>query len=179
MVGSKYVALVVAAFIAGAFIASPELRAYAAATITSEDIVDSTVRSIDIKDGEVKASDIATGAVGSHDIFDESVKSNDIAEDAIGASELKGVSKLVFKHCTNTGSNSIAPGGGMTMGCIVEEAFPGDDVVASIIESPNGCFVLDMVGIGNQRVAMNMVNACETSVVPGTMEFSIILYKIS
>lgn len=47
MKGTKLYAIVAATFMAGAFIASPELRAYAASTITSADIVE-TIQSVDI-----------------------------------------------------------------------------------------------------------------------------------
>jgi len=44
MISLKIGGIIVAAFIAGAFIASPELRAYAANTVYSTDIVDVEVR---------------------------------------------------------------------------------------------------------------------------------------
>ena len=49
MKGTKLHAIVAATFMAGAFIASPELRAYAAGTITSADIVE-TIQSVDISE---------------------------------------------------------------------------------------------------------------------------------
>jgi len=51
------------AFIAGTFVASPELRAYAANTVCSSDIIDESILSQDIKNGEVKNSNIAQNAV--------------------------------------------------------------------------------------------------------------------
>ena len=75
---SKWLAIVAVAFVAGSFIASPELRAYAANTVFSSDIVDGEVKTADlgnnsvtagkIKDGEVKAAEIATDAVSSAEL---------------------------------------------------------------------------------------------------------------
>lgn len=88
MISVKYDSIIaVAAFVAGSFVASPELRAYAAATITSADIVNETIQSVDIKDGEVKSSDIAANAV----------KSSEIATDAVGSSEI-GANAVGFKR---------------------------------------------------------------------------------
>lgn len=53
MIGAKMLGLLVAAFVAGSFVASPELRAHAANTVFSTDIVD----------GEVKTADLASNAV--------------------------------------------------------------------------------------------------------------------
>src|SRR6185503_2196767 len=80
MVSVKMYGFILAAFIAGAFVASPELRAYAANTVGSADIIDGSIRSIDIGNGQVKAADIAT--------------------DAVGAAELPGVSRLKFGSCS-------------------------------------------------------------------------------
>lgn len=100
MIHAKIVGIVVAAFVAGTFVVSPELRAYAAATITSADIVDETIQSIDIKNGEVKTTDIGNNAVTSAKIKEGEIKAEDIAANAVGASELQGVSKLIFRvHC--------------------------------------------------------------------------------
>lgn len=41
--------IIVAAFIAGAYLASPELRAYAANTVWSSDIINNSIQSVDIK----------------------------------------------------------------------------------------------------------------------------------
>ena len=60
----KILGMLAVAFVAGSFVASPELMAYAAATIGSAEIIDESIQSIDIKNGQVKASDIATDAVG-------------------------------------------------------------------------------------------------------------------
>jgi hypothetical protein len=69
--------MVTAAFIAGAFLASPELRAYAAATIGSADIIDGSIQSIDIGSGQVKTADIGGSAVTTPKIKDGTIQIRD------------------------------------------------------------------------------------------------------
>jgi hypothetical protein len=75
---------VAVAFIAGAFISSPELRAYAAATITSADIVDGQVKNADIATNAITTSKINDGAVKTADIGDGEVRAKDIFINTIG-----------------------------------------------------------------------------------------------
>ena len=81
-----WLAIVAMAFVAGSFIASAELRAYAANTVFSTDIVD----------GEVKTADIGNGQVTALKIKDGEVKAAEIATDAVGGAEMQGVTKLIF-----------------------------------------------------------------------------------
>ena len=80
--------MLAAMFMAGAFLASPELRVYAANTIGSADIINNSIQSVDIKDGEVKTDDIAPSAIGSLRIKDNDVKAQDIAPNGVGTSEI-------------------------------------------------------------------------------------------
>ena len=89
---------VVGAFVAGSFVASPELRVYAANTVFSSDIVD----------GEVKTADLANNAITAGKIKDSEVKSAEIATDAVGAAELQGVTKLLFGECKLTSAEATA-----------------------------------------------------------------------
>ena len=110
MINAKVGIFLLVGFAAGAFVASPELRAYAANTVFSTDIVDGQVMTADlannavnaakIKDGEVKAPEIAANAVGA----------SEIATDAVGAAEIQGVTKLLFGECSVT-SNAMTPAG--------------------------------------------------------------------
>jgi hypothetical protein len=85
-------------FMAGAFLASPELRAYAANTIRSTDIVDGQVMTADlannavisakIKDGEVKTADIGGSAVNSAKIAAGGVANSDIANNAVTSGKI-------------------------------------------------------------------------------------------
>lgn len=61
--------------------ASPELRAYAANTVASADIVNETIQSEDIKNGQVKNGDLANSAVTSSKIKDFTVEARDMDSD--------------------------------------------------------------------------------------------------
>lgn len=78
----------VLAFLTGAFVSSPELRAFAANTVGSIDIIDESIQSVDIKNGQVKNADIAANAVTSGKIKDGEVKPADLANSAITASKV-------------------------------------------------------------------------------------------
>ena len=101
----KWLGLLAVAFVAGSFVASSELRAYAANTVFSSDITD----------GEVKTADLANNAITGGKIKDAEVKAAEIATDAVGASELQGVTKLLYGQCTLTsgeaGTSLLANGG--------------------------------------------------------------------
>lgn len=81
MINLKIGGIIVAAFIAGAFVASPELRAFAANTVGSADIINESILSADIKNGEVKNSELANGAVTSSKIKDFTVEARDMKSD--------------------------------------------------------------------------------------------------
>lgn len=189
---SVFIMAVVGSFVAGSFVASPELHTCAAANWTSEDIADETIQSVDIKNAEVKTADIAAGsvtrgklangAVDSAKISDGTITELDLAADSVGASEMTGVSKLVFTECTNSHSGNIAPGENIIFGCTVPESFPGDRALATISTGENfhsTCFAITRTFVANQAVSLALRNVCTTNAAPGTMEFSILLYKIS
>jgi hypothetical protein len=67
-----------ASLVIGAFIASPELRAYAANTIGSADIIDNSILSADLKNGEVKNIDLGTDAVSTTKIKNGGITGADI-----------------------------------------------------------------------------------------------------
>src|SRR5207247_10505696 len=81
MISLKVGGIIVAAFIAGAFVASPELRAYAANTVYSTDIVDGQVKNPDLAGNAVTYSKIAPGSIDGSKIVDQSIKSVDIGPD--------------------------------------------------------------------------------------------------
>ena len=89
MISLKIGGIIVAAFIAGAFIASPELRAYAANTIGSADIIDESILSQDIKNGEVKGADIGTSAVTNSKIAPNAVTYSKLNPNSIDGSKIK------------------------------------------------------------------------------------------
>lgn len=79
---------IIGSFIAGSFVASPELRAYAANTIRSGDIVDGEVKNGDLAQNAVTTSKINDGAVKTVDIGDGEVKLADMASNSIDGSKI-------------------------------------------------------------------------------------------
>jgi hypothetical protein len=149
MINTKMGVFLLAAFIAGAFIASPELRAYAAATITSADIVNETIKSEDIKNGEVKTNDLAgnsvtaakikDGEVTAVEIATDAVGAAEIATNAVGASELAGVDKLMFADCVISSSPIIIGfGDPITSECPVAGLDIDDNVI--VPDNAYDCF---------------------------------------
>jgi hypothetical protein len=197
MISVKYASIIaVAAFVAGSFVASPELRAYAANTIGSADIIDGQVKTSDlggnavtsakIKDGEIKTADIATGAVaagriadgavGTLKIADDSIAAVDIAPDAVGASELVGVSNFLFGSCSTTHSTVVVPNGFAIVICPLTGLVSGDNVIVQK-QHANGCFFVINAFAQTNQVQMFMQNLCNTNQAPGSMTFSVIAYK--
>jgi hypothetical protein len=129
MINAKMVGLVMAAFVAGSFIASPELRAYAANTVDSSDIINNTIQSEDVKDGQIKAIDMAANSVTAGKIKDGEVKAAEIAADSIGGSELIGVSKFLFGSCPITLQDQVFI---YTIECDFQGAEVNDRVMTSL-----------------------------------------------
>lgn len=153
MISVKYASIIaVAAFVSGSFIASPELRAYAAATIGSADIIDESIQSVDIKNGQVKAADIATDAVGA----------SEIAANSVGASELIGVTKLLFGQCVLTSSEystNLDPGIGTFVTCTISGVDNDDSAVATFTDG-NSCIVVARADTLSGEVHVAIRNAC-------------------
>jgi hypothetical protein len=152
----KVWSLMLAAFISGAFIASSDLRAFAANTIGSSDIINESILSQDIKNGQVKAADIAANAVG--------------------ASELQGVTKLVFSECFISVTATMSHGQAFTAACAVEESAEQDKAIVTR-ETGDFCFAITKVDAKNLEVHITMANVCEPDHVVGEHTFSVILYK--
>lgn len=158
---SKWLGMLAVAFVAGSFVASPELRAYAANTVRSIDIVDRQVMTADlgasavtaakIKDGEVKAAEIATNGVGAPEI----------AADAVGASEIKGVSKLIFAEC-QVQVAQLEPFSEFHGSCDVPGATDNDHAIATLTEAI-GCLVVSTADGGPEgKVSFVISNMCES-----------------
>ncbi len=162
MISVKYASIIaVAAFVSGSFVASPELRAYAANTVFSTDIKDGEVKTADlannavtaakIKDNEVKAAEIAPNAVGS----------SEIAADSVGASELQGLNKLMHAGCAIPPSDFLfSPGGATIVNCGTPGVESDDDVFAVISGQHNSCFVVGSVLSSANNVAVIIKNEC-------------------
>ncbi len=170
MINAKIAGMLVVAFVAGSFVASPELRAYAANTVFSTDIVD----------GEVKTVDLGSNAVTAAKIKDNEVKAAEIAADAVGASEIKGVSKLIFAQCIPTqeeSQRSVTTLNILNVQCPVNGVDNDDHVIASL-EFGHPCFVLsgtDPAPSGN-IVPIIFQNFCPQTTQIGAASIAMIVY---
>lgn len=155
----KILGIVIAAFVAGAFVGLPELRAYAANTVGSADIINNSIQSVDIKDGEVKAADIAT--------------------DAVGAAEIQGVTKMLFAKCVLTneeGNKKVNSGQGLGKLCNIAGVTTADQAIGTL-NWGNRCFAVSQVlpQVGGVQVVIQ--NTCTTAQTPSDGSFiSLIVY---
>ena len=157
--------LLAVAFVAGSFVASPELRAQAAATIGSADIIDNSIQSVDIKDVEVKTADLAGNSVTAAKIKDGEVKAAEIATDAVGGAELSMVTKLIFGQCMLTNSEAttnIQPLEVSDINCSISGVDNDDSAVATLNNS-NFCFHAAKAEPETNSVHVNITNECSTA----------------
>ena len=171
MITSKWLGIVAAAFVAGSFAASPELRAYAANTVFSTDIVD----------GQVKTADLGASAVTAAKIKDGEVKAAEIAADAVGGSELQGVRKLLFGQCTLTSSEnsvSVISGGVLAIDCSISGVQDGDSAVATLTQG-SSCFDVARTTSGTAdggTVQVHLRNECSGTASVGFGKIAIIVF---
>jgi hypothetical protein len=155
----KWLSLLTLAFVAGAFVASPELRAYAANTVGSSDIINESILSADIKNGEVKASEIAT--------------------DAVGAAEIQGVSKLLFGQCklnSVEASVSVQPGISLQVNCTIT-GVDGDDSAIATMDDGSTCFHAGRALTITNEVLVYLRNECSTPQTVGSgSNISVMVY---
>lgn len=157
----KWLGLLAVAFVAGSFVASPELRAFAANTVGSTDIINESILSEDIKNNQVKAADIAT--------------------DAVGASELQGVTKLQFAKCDLTDGEAgtvVSAGFGVGVGCSIS-GVTADDQVMATPNYINSCFAATGVVPQTGTVSVALMNTCNSSQEVGSVKsfISLIVYR--
>jgi hypothetical protein len=168
MRGTKLYAVLAAMFMAGAFLASPEMRAFAANTVGSADIINNSIQSVDIKDGEVKAPDLASNAVTASKIKDGEVKAAEIATDAIGAAELQGVTKLLFGQCvvdSATGNLDIDPGTAIFVYCKINGVDSDDSAIATV--NKQSCVYATAAYPFSNTVTVLLGNFCDHSIKAG------------
>jgi hypothetical protein len=205
MLNAKMGAFLLAGFVAGAFIASPELRAFAANTVGSADIINNSIQSVDIKDGEVKtvdlggnavtsakikdgevkaaeiaadavgASEIAANAVGSSEIALFAVGADEIAPDSVGASELMGVSNLIFAECT-VGTLTLNPNVVSTHTCNADGAGPGNVAIAAANGGSSCIAVTRADATGSDHVLVSLGNICEIPASTANIKIGIIVF---
>ena len=176
MISLKIGGIIVAAFVAGAFVASPELRAYAANTVGSGDIINNSIQSVDIKDGQIMTVDLAQASVTNGKIKDGEVRAEEIATDAVGASELQGVTKLIFADC-NVPASTGGSGQGIqqTLYCPVAGVDPEDEVI--VTDHQFDCFpILSAYVADTSRVALVFGNICDGLYSRSAGHVSIIVY---
>jgi len=167
----KLFGLLAVAFVAGSFVASPELRAYAANTVFSTDIVD----------GQVKTADLAGNAVTAAKIKDGEVKAAEIATDAVGAAEIAGVTKLLFGECTVTVNTPIAAGGAIGPACLIG-GIDLDDRVIAVLNKSNNPSAIECINTssaysrGEEGVEMILRNECSVAVTLGTATIGVMVY---
>jgi hypothetical protein len=166
---SKWLGLLVVAFVAGTFVASPELRAHAANTVFSTDIVD----------GEVKTADLANNAVTAGKVKDGEIKAADIATDAVGAAELQGVTKLLFGQCAADsveGTKTVLAGEGVSVTCSMNGVDSDDSAIAEV-NTATTCFEVYKALTETNAVKVGVINDCKSSSSFGTgSKISIIVF---
>ena len=165
---SEWLGLMAAALVASSFIASPELRAFAANTVGSADIINNSILSADIKDGEVKATDIATNAVGA----------SEIAADSVGGSELTGITKLVFGQCNPTSGqkNTVYPDGfHIVVTCNINGVDTDDSAVAFLNDSNIGWDIRD-ARVLDGKVEVAIFNECCLGSLGSNTSIAVVVY---
>jgi len=158
MISLKIGGIIVAAFITGSFIASPELRAFAANTVGSSDIINESILSEDIKNSQVKASDIAT--------------------DAVGAAELQGVTKLIFAQCKADNTEATTPidaGKHLGVDCSISGVDSDDSAIVSM-NSGVVCFDITKSEVSSFGVLVILENECGSTVSLSAAQFGVIVY---
>jgi len=170
MISAKYTVMIaVAAFIAGSFVASPELRAFA-----------STIANDVVCTGCVGTSDIAGNAVTAAKIKDGEVKAAEIATDAVGAPELQGVTKLLFGECTITQDTPLAANGTIVKSCVISGVDSDDRAIVTPNDASDStgerCLRLISAEATTGSVALVYVNNCNAAAKLGTATIGIVVY---
>jgi hypothetical protein len=168
MISVKIASIIaIVTFAAGAFSASPVPQAIAAIIATDVQC-----------NGCIGTSDLAGNAVTAAKIKDGEVKAAEIATDAVGASEIKGVSKLMFNECTQSYSGVINPGQEAIIYCTVTGVTTGDSIAATRSDGINGCFAITNAWVfSTNTVQLRLNNICIGSASPGpTVTVSIVAY---
>ena len=175
----KVVGMLAAAFIAGASLfASPVPQAIAAVIATDVQCT-GCVGNGDIAGSAVTTTKLASNSVNGGKVTDQSLSAADLGPDSVGASEIKGVTKLLFAKCT-TNPGTRAAGSGLAVNCNVPGAAAGDLAVAMSHSPPSltYCFMATTAGgTATDVVTISLANFCSSTLDPGTVEFSIIVYK--
>jgi hypothetical protein len=139
--------------------------AYAAVTVTGENIVDGSVKSADIGDGEVKYGDVAMNSVHSSKVFDNSLQSQDIRDEtlesqdihdgAVGSAEIASGavkrSELELGHHIVTAETNVSE---KTWRELTASCPAGETAIAA---------GLDIKGVGNNMPVMRQLHPIDSS----------------
>ena len=115
----------------------------------------------------------------SEDIKNSQVKASDIAVDAVGASEIQGVSKLLFAECKVSSSEASilrAPDAVAVIFCSISGVDNDDNAIASLEEGVSNCFALESTLTATNLVRVNLRNNCDTSQIVSLTTIGIIVY---
>ena len=192
MISLKMALVSAVAFAGGAFFVSPVPQAIAAIIATdvqctgcvgTPDLAGNAVTAAKIKDGEVKSADIGFAAVTNDDIALDTIdsfmiKNNallavDLAPDSVGASELQGVSKLIFAKCIPF--YNIKPGEIQGRDCSVPGVAAGDFVVVTA-NSGITCLIPTLAHSFAGGITVNVKNTCNL-IYNGGQNMSVIVFQ--
>ena len=101
MISVKYALVIVAAFVAGSFLTPPVQEAIAAVIATDVQCT-GCVGANDLASSAVTTTKLASNSVNGGKISDGTLSAADLGPDSVGASEIKGVSQLIFGTCSFT-----------------------------------------------------------------------------
>ena len=160
--------LAIAAFAAGSLFAPPVQQAIAAVIATDVQCT-----------GCVGSSDVAGNAITAAKIKDGEVKAAEIATDAVGASELQGVTKLLFAQCVLTSgenSQSVPPTNILIVPCTISGVDATDYVLATLKTGSNCFGVARAYPNDSGTVYVHLRNECSTDFSVGAGTIAIIVY---
>ena len=169
MINLKIGAIIIGAFVAGSLFSPPVQQAIAAVIATDVQCT-----------GCVGTADVAGNAITAAKIKDGEVKAAEIATDAVGASELQGVTKLVFAQCkadSTESANMVPAGSEMALKCDIAGLDDNDSVLATLNNSGN-CFEINRAAVSSEGSWVNVVlhNQCQITINPGAVTIGIVVY---
>jgi hypothetical protein len=135
--------------------------AYAAATITGADILDSTIESVDVRNGTLSTHDIADGAVGTFDLQQSSVTSGKVADESLTGSDVAFGTLTGYDVADGSiGKADLAPGVGVGPATELQDSSATDSTSEKIVVElcPEGKQLLTGGGwtTGDNAVGINL-----------------------
>ena len=170
------VIIAIAAFTAGS-VFSPPVQEAIAAVIATDVQCTGCVGNGDIASSAVTTTKLSSNSVNGGKITDGTISAADLAADSVGASELKGVTKLLFASCSFTlPDNTVSLGG---FPCAVTGARPGDHAIATF-QSTWSCagtpHLFSTAILDNDRVFLNYQYNTQCPGDQSRLDASVIVY---